>query len=74
MARKKQQGQYEVTGPDIRKNATFHERGPALSYAITVASRKNAPADSTWYVRNAIGDRVNHVETRDRPGLVWIYD
>jgi len=57
-------GRFTTTGPN-EEGRSYHESGPAMSYAITLATRAmvaDRTNDGTWYVRDFDGTCVCRVE------------
>lgn len=59
---------YTVSGPGVDR--TYPDAGPALSAAITFATR--ATEECTFYVRNVNGDIYGRAE-RDEKGGIFVY-
>lgn len=64
----KQEGRFTVSGPGVDR--PYPEGGPALSAAITYASR--ATGEATFYVRHPDGDLYGRVE-RAEAGSLQVY-
>ena len=69
--RRKRIERYTVTGANANPEKSYVDFGAALSYAITLACRRDAPLEATWYVRD-LDNPVGHVETGVKSGVVFV--
>ena len=68
MARSKT-GRYEVTGPGL-EGVFYADDGPAISRTVTEASKTPKGVEATFYVRDALGDKIVGYSERDKLGHI----